>query len=382
MKQKTVGIITYHHYYNYGTMLQAYALQRKIENMGYCSELIDFMQNNTPTPLQLLCIRIRRFPAYIKECIKYSTIAASRDKFSERNQLYEIFYKKYLKVGNHKYTSSLALKEHPPTYDGYIVGSDQTWNPYVANNPEAFYLSFVNDPRKKGSYAPSLAVSHITAQQKIMFRERLQDFQFLSCRESAGAKLLENVLGKSVINVIDPTLLLSKSEWESISSDEPIGERYILTYFLGDVKEHRNFVHRLAKQTGLKVVSIPVSYLDIKDPTFERHWVGPDKFLSLIKNAEYVCTDSFHGTMFSINLGVDFFSFCKTRDAEKSSENSRLYSALELFGLSSRLVNSENQEDLLCELPRINYVEVQAVLNIEREHAEAYLRDMLAGITE
>ena len=135
-------------------------------------------------------------------------------------------------------------------------------------------------------------------------------------------------------------------------------------------------------QTGLKVVAIPVSYLDIIDPTAEKHWVGPDKFLSLIKNAEYVCTDSFHGTMFSINFRVKFFSFCKTKDAEKSSENSRLYSALELFGLSSRLVSSQNEEKLLRELPNIDYDSVQRALNQERKRASAYLSEMLTEITE
>lgn len=379
---KSIGIITYHHYYNYGTMLQAFALQRKVELLGYASELIDFKQNNTPTTLQLLGIRIKRLPAYIKEHKKYSTLAASKERFSERNQAYERFYQKFLKVGKTKYTTSNELKTNPPQYDGYVVGSDQTWNPYVANNPEAFYLSFVVDDRKKGSYAPSLAVSQLTEEQKVMFRKRLKGFRFLSCRESAGAKLLEETLGRQVTNVIDPTLLLDRNEWENVSSDEKIDKPYILMYFLGDVKEHRDFVHKLAKQTGLKVVAIPVSYLDIIDPTAEKHWVGPDKFLSLIKNAEYVCTDSFHGTMFSINFRVKFFSFCKTKDAEKSSENSRLYSALELFGLSSRLVSSQNEEKLLRELPNIDYDSVQRALNQERKRASEYLSEMLTEITE
>jgi len=382
MKMKSVGIITYHHYYNYGTMLQAYALQKKIELLGYHSELIDFKQNNNPTALQLIGIRIRRIPAYIREHKKYSTLAALKVQFSERNQLYEDFYKKHLKVGDVRYSSSEELKANPPKYEGYVVGSDQTWNPYVANNPEAFYLSFVADDRKKGSYAPSLAVSHLTEEQKIMFCERLKRFRFLSCRESAGAKLLEETLGRHVTNVIDPTLLLDWNEWEAVSSEEKIDKPYILTYFLGDVKEHRDFVHKLAKQSGLKVVAIPVSYLDIIDPVAEKHWVGPDKFLSLIKNAEYVCTDSFHGTMFSINFGVKFFSFCKTKDAEKSSENSRLYSALELFGLSSRLVSSKNEEQWLRELSEIDYESVQRVLNQERKRASEYLSEMLAAITE
>ena len=379
---KSIGIITYHHYYNYGTMLQAYALQKKVELLGYASELIDFKQNNTPTKLQLLKIRTKRLPAYIREHKKYATLAASKDKFSERNQAYEQFYQKFLKVGSQRFTNSNELKANPPQYDGYVVGSDQTWNPYVANNPEAFYLSFVADDRKKGSYAPSLAVSQLTEDQKIMFQERLQGFRFLSCRESSGAKLLEETLCRQVPSVIDPTLLLDCDEWETVFLDERVAKPYILTYFLGDVKEHRVFVHKLAKKTGMKVVAIPVSYLDIIDPVSENHWVGPDKFLILIKNAEYVCTDSFHGTMFSINFGVKFFSFCKTKDVEKSSENSRLYSALELFGLSSRLVSNKNEDQLLWELPEIDYDAVQEALIQERERASKYLSEMLAAITE
>ncbi len=378
---KSVGIITYHHYYNYGTMLQAFALQRKVELMGYQSELIDFKQNNTPTAIQLLGIRIKRLPTYIKERKKYSILAGSKKKFTERNQAYEEFYKTYLKVGGEKYSSSDQLKANPPQYDGYVVGSDQTWNPYVANNPEAFYLSFVGDDHKKGSYAPSLAVSQLTIEQKQMFQQRLKNFRYLSCRESAGAKLLEETLGRAVSAVIDPTLLLDWEEWKEISSEESLDKPYILTYFLGDVKEHRNFVHRLAEKTGLKIIAIPVSYLDINDPLSEKRWVGPDKFLDLIRNAEYMCTDSFHGTMFSINFSIDFFSFCKTKDSEKSSENSRLYSALELFGLSDRLVNSSNEERMLKELSEIDYEAVHVVLNKEREKSDAYLKEMLAAIT-
>lgn len=382
MRSKSVGIITYHHYYNYGTMLQAYALQKECELLGFQSEIIDFKQNNNPTAKELLAIRIKRLPAYIREHKKYSTLASFKEKFSERKQAYEEFYAKNLKVGSHTYTNSKELNDNPPVYDGYVVGSDQTWNPYVANNPEAFYLSFVHDEKKKGSYAPSLAVSQLTDEQKSRFREKLLGFSYLSCREAAGAKLLEETLGRPVINVLDPTLLLNADEWNKISTVLQQEEPYILTYFLGDVKAHRVFVHRLAERTGLKVIAIPVSYLDIIDPVSENRWVGPDQFLSLISNAEYVCTDSFHGTMFSINFGVKFFSFCKTKDAEQSSENSRLYSALELFDLSLRLVNEKNEEELINTLPEIDYEKAYKLLNVEREKSIAYLREMLSAITE
>lgn len=381
MKMKSVGIITYHHDYNYGTMLQAYALQKEVILQGYSGELIDFKQNNTPTALQLLGIRIRRLPAYIREHEKYLVLAAAREQFSKRNQLFEKFYNINLKVGKVKYTSSDELKANPPIYDGYVVGSDQTWNPYVSNNPEAFYLSFVSDDHKKGSYAPSLAVSQLTEKQKKMYRDYLQGFSFLSCRELSGAKLLEDILNRTVENVLDPTLLLDRDQWQGISAYSESDVPYILTYFLGEVKEHRFFVHELSKRTGLKVIAIPASYLEIIDSSCEKRWVGPDEFLSLIRNAKYVCTDSFHGTMFSINFGVEFFSFCKTKDAEKTSENSRLYNALDLFGLSTRLVNEENMERILQYLPQIDYDIVYEKLNKEREKSVTYLKRMLAEIT-
>ena len=382
MNRKSVGIITFHHYYNYGTMLQAYALQKEIELLGYQSELIDFKQNNNPTTVELLAIRLKRIPAYIKEFKKYHTLASSNEFISKRIQAYEEFYSKYLKVGNERYTNSKEINEKPPLYDGYVVGSDQTWNPYVAKNPEALYLSFVDDDKKKGSYAPSLAVSQLSDEQRNMFRERLKGFSYISCRESSGAKLLEETLGCQVKAVLDPTLLLDSNTWREVSADNTETEPYILTYFLGDVKAHRVFVHRLAEITGLKVIAIPVSYLDINDSISDNRWVGPDQFLSLISHAEYVCTDSFHGTMFSINFGVKFFSFCKTKDSEQSSENSRLYNALELFGLSARLVDDRNEDDILKTLPEINYEKVNRTLKEKREESVAYLTEMLKAITE
>lgn len=379
---KSIGIITYHHYYNYGTMLQAYALQKKVESFGFCVEIIDFKQDNSLSKIQLVWLRIKRLPVYILEFSKYMTLASVKYLFSKRNLKFEEFYSNNFKLSNQKYTDSLQLKANPPIYDGYVVGSDQTWNPYVAKNPEAFYLTFVKDDAKKGCYAPSLGISRLTDEHRCRLKKMLKGFRFLSCRESIGAKLLSETMNCPVAHVLDPTLLLNWDDWSCLSSQKKEKSPYILTYFLGNVKKHREFVRELAQKTGLNVFSIPVSYLDINEPLFEKAWVGPDGFLSLIKNAEYVCTDSFHGTMFSINFGVNFYSFCKTKDAENSSENSRLYSALELFGLSNRLVTNSNQNSVLEELAAIDYSVVHKVLEKEREKSIAYLKDMLEKITE
>ena len=249
---KTIGIITYHHYYNYGTMLQALALQEKVEQLGYQAELIDFKQDNSLSRYEMLKLRIKRMPVYIKERKKYRALADSREKIKEKNELFEQFYKTYLHVGKKKYTTTQQLMENPPVYDGYVVGSDQTWNPFVANSPEAFFLPFVENKSKKGSYGPSLAVKSLSDEKEKEYRKKLSNFSFLSCREQDGAQLLSRITQKEVKCVLDPTLLLSAKEWGKYCEFEIPKEPYILVYFLGEKSEHRRAVEKIQKLTGLK----------------------------------------------------------------------------------------------------------------------------------
>lgn len=377
---KKIGIITYHHYYNYGTMLQAFALQQAIASLGYDAEVIDFKQNNTLSIIDMLRLRIKRIPVYIKERRKYMTLKSAEAEFQKRSERFEEFYNRYLVVGKRKYTSTQELLDNPPLYDAYVVGSDQTWNPYVANAPEAFYLPFVTNSSKKGSYGPSLAVAELTSDQRVLYKSRLEDFAFLSCREQDGAELLQEVIGRQVETVLDPTLLLDAEKWSSFSNKITIDGPYILEYFLGEKKFHREFAKHLSEITGWKIVAMPVSYLEIENQSIEKIWGGPSEFLALIKNAAVVCTDSFHGTMFSINFNTSFYSFCKTDDSEKESENSRLYSALEMFGLKDRLVKSHDQ--LNMDTLNINFEKTNAILEKEREHSMAYLQNMLESISK
>lgn len=374
---KSVGIITYHHYYNYGTMLQAYALQQCISTLGYRSELIDFIQDQSLTRTELLKLRIRRLPVYIREFRKYAALAKAEGLNAHKAECFEAFYQKNCIVSQRHYSSSEELKQIPPAYDGYVVGSDQTWNPYVSNRPEAFFLSFVSDDQKKGSYAPSLAISSLTKEQREDLKKNLSGFRFISCREEQGAELLREATGKPVMTVLDPTLLLTAKQWDDVSMECGVERPYILTYFLGDVKEHRAFVDELAMKTGHQVISLPVSYLEIGNSSWEQQWVGPDKFLSLIRNAAFVCTDSFHGTIFSINYNTPFFSFCKMKDSERASENSRLYSILNVFGLSDRLVS----EYKLPEELQIDFSQANQILEKRRKESLDYLSNMLYEIT-
>ena len=261
---KTIGIITYHHYYNYGTMLQALALQEKVEQLGYQAELIDFKQDNSLSRYEMLKLRIKRMPVYIKERKKYRALADSREKIKEKNELFEQFYKTYLHVGKKKYTTTQQLMENPPVYDGYVVGSDQTSNPFVANSPEAFFLPFVENKSKKGSYGPSLAVKSLSDEKEKEYRKKLSNFSFLSCREQDGAQLLSRITQKEVKCVLDPTLLLSAKEWGKYCEFEIPKEPYILVYFLGEKSEHRRAVEKIQKLTNWKIISLPAAYLEME----------------------------------------------------------------------------------------------------------------------
>ena len=377
---KTIGIITYHHYYNYGTMLQALALQEKVEQLGYQAELIDFKQDNSLSRYEMLKLRIKRMPVYIKERKKYRALADSREKIKEKNELFEQFYKTYLHVGKKKYTTTQQLMENPPVYDGYVVGSDQTWNPFVANSPEAFFLPFVENKSKKGSYGPSLAVKSLSDEKEKEYRKKLSNFSFLSCREQDGAQLLSRITQKEVKCVLDPTLLLSAKEWRKYCEFEIPKEPYILVYFLGEKSEHRRAVEKIQKLTNWKIISLPAAYLEMENNDYKKVWGGPKEFLSLIRGAALICTDSFHGTMFSINFQRNFFSFCKSSDSEESSENSRLYSALNIFGLSNRIIH--NMDNLTAEDISIDYKNVIPILEEQRRDSIEYLENMLFEMTK
>lgn len=377
---KTIGIITYHHYYNYGTMLQALALQEKVEQLGYQAELIDFKQDNSLSRYEMLKLRIKRMPVYIKERKKYRALADSREKIKEKNELFEQFYKTYLHVGKKKYTTTQQLMENPPVYDGYVVGSDQTWNPFVANSPEAFFLPFVENKSKKGSYGPSLAVKSLSDEKEKEYRKKLSNFSFLSCREQDGAQLLSRITQKEVKCVLDPTLLLSAKEWGKYCEFEIPKEPYILVYFLGEKSEHRRAVEKIQKLTNWKIISLPAAYLEMENNDYKKVWGGPKEFLSLIRGAALICTDSFHGTMFSINFQRNFFSFCKSSDLEESSENSRLYSALNIFGLSNRIIH--NMDNLTAEDISIDYKNVIPILEEQRRDSIEYLENMLFEMTK
>ncbi|HAG10960.1 MAG TPA: polysaccharide pyruvyl transferase family protein [Desulfotomaculum sp.] len=370
-----VGLISYHFLNNYGTMLQAYALQRKICELGFEAEYIDYrFQELRPSLFNVLLMRIKRFGIYIYQYKYYSVKAAYLSKLSIRKEYFKDFYTKHIRTSPSQYATIRELELQQPEYDIYIVGSDQVWNPNLSCARPAYYLSFVKDNKKKASYAPSVGVVSLTSDQEQKMAGYIRNFNYLSCREISGAKLLENISGRNISHVLDPTFLLDKTIWEEIAIRPRITEPYILCYFLGDTKQPREFALQLENKTGIKAYYIPCSPLDMSKKT-AIYDVGPAEFLGLIQNASYVCTDSFHGNVFSIIFERQFYSFCKRADTELTSDNSRIKELLKYTGLENRLITIGQR--FPDEKNKIDYQLVESYLGPMKERSESYLLGIL-----
>ncbi len=372
---KKVGLLSCHFLNNYGTMLQAYALQRKISDLGYNVEYIDYrFKDLVPTQNKRLWIRIKRIPYYFFNFKYFFVKTIYSRKMSLRRDYFKDFYMKHIRVSQKKYATSQELEKKPPEYDIYIIGSDQVWNPNLSYSSSVYFLDFVKNNRKKASYAPSLGVTSFTSDQKKEIAKYIRQFKYLSCREMFGAKILEKIVNRNVSHVLDPTLLIDKDLWEKMAVKPKITEPYILCYFLGDTKYPREFVRQFENKTGIKAYYIPCSPLDMPKKTVI-YEVGPAEFLGLIQNASYVCTDSFHGSVFSIIFKRQFYSFCKKADTEKDSDNSRIKELMKFTGLETRLITlgqSVSEEE-----SKINYTLVESYINPIKKRSEVYLLEIL-----
>ncbi len=377
---KNVGIITYHYFYNYGTMLQAFATQEIIKRVYECNtNIIDYRFNEKIhiSFARMLSIRIKRFSYYITHLNEVLTKREYQGKLSRKNRLFDDFFRQHFSISPNTYYYKEELKKNPPKYDVYVTGSDQTWSPKIGFNP-ALFLDFVPAKSVKASYAPSIGVTSFTAEERAYIKEHLAKYDYLSCRETLGANLLKEVTGKDVEIVLDPTLVLNSDDWRRFAQtpEVEIKRPYILCYFLGDRMYYRDFVKQLSQQTGYDVYYIPVSWVDCKKGNNLIFDIGPAEFLHLIDNAEYVCTDSFHGTAFCINFNTQFFTFVKHAGSISGGDNSRIYDLLSRMNLTDRLKEKYNYGEQI-DLSAITFEDVNKLLNAERITSTEYLKKIL-----
>lgn len=379
---KKVAIITGYDRRNYGGCLQAFATQKVLDNMGIENECINYKKKQDIHQV----IRIFNIPLLktkLKELNK--KVYAKKNSqtlgknFEIRENKFKNFVKENFKISDMYYGYD-ELKKQINNYSMVILGSDQVWNPL--NFGSHYYtLEFVPDSIPKITYAPSFGVSKIPKTQRKATINYLKRIEHISVREKKGQELVKELTGRDVPIVLDPTLLLNKTEWEKVYKKERIVEKpYIMCYFLGTNKMHREFAKKLKEKTGYKIVTLPFMDEIVKDD-FEfgdekLYNVGPSEFINLIKNAEYVCTDSFHGTVFSIINHKKFITFNRFDDSKKVSTNSRISSLLGLLGLEERSCNSiETAQNIIDN--EIDYSKVDEKLEKLRKESIKYLENAI-----
>ena len=370
MKAKKIEVITLHRIVNYGSVLQAYATQYALENMGYDVEFLDYY----PERMHLLGMlkRIKNKNNKLKKSLILRTIARCImfPSYILRFSRFNKFIKSKLKLSPITYYTANEIDNNPPIADYYCTGSDQVWNSGWNEKIDGpFFLNFDTKNKKCFSYAASFGKSNLEDWEKNETKKLLEKYSNISVREKSGVEILENLGIKNSINVLDPTLLLNKKEWSKLASDKYKGKNYIFVYNLNRNKKIDKYVERLAKEKHLKIYYVSYALHEFYKKGEMKCNVSVEDFLSLIKYATYVVTDSFHATAFSINFNTPFVI------VYPGKYSTRLQSILKITGLENRVAQDENDLDVVKR--KIDFEKVNKKINIERQKSLSWLKESL-----
>ena len=331
---KKIGIITMHKVLNYGSALQAYALQRKLQELGCESELIDYIYPKPVKKKVTLKSILHNIIVWCRNAIIGFPTEKKKRKFHE-------FYDKNFILSEKVYDED-SIKANPPQYDMYITGSDQVWNPRFAGSDVNFMLAFAPDDKPKVSFASSFATDVIGEDKKALYAKYLSRYNAISVRESSGVSIVKELTGKDAVVCCDPTLLLTKEEWGKLveQSELDIKYKYILVYVLSYMYNPypyiNNIIDSVRKTLGLKVIYLVGRKEDAFKPNSTLiKSAGPADFAYLFKNAEFVITTSFHGTAFSLINDKPLLGVVD----KNSDHDSRIQSLLKAAGAEGSIVD-------------------------------------------
>lgn len=388
---KRVGIVSCYFKNNYGSMLQAYATKKVLDNNNIKNETInidgniDFKRGKRKYYLtQIFNFNfIKSKLGMIKMKLDRKLVKGLNQNIVLRENKYKEFRKEFnLSEGKTTYAELSKMVEKK--YSDVIVGSDQLWLP-VNVVADYYTLNWVPDKVNKISYSTSFGVSQVPEKYNVLYDSFLKRINHLSVREDSGVKLVKKLSGLDAKLVCDPTILLTKEEWDEVAvKDRIIKEKYILCYFLGSNIEHRKFAERLRNETGYKIVSLNHAdeYVKYSDQFADiiPYDIGPAEWINLVKNSEFVCTDSFHGTVFSLLYNKKFFNFRRYSSKSKASTNSRLDSLLKIAEVNTNriLTGTENVKDVLKY--EIDFKKVNKNLNDLRKDSKEWLLKSLTVV--
>lgn len=352
--------MTFHKSNNYGAILQSYALQKVIKNYGHEVEFINYDCDYINKPYKIVNLKKKGIGNYLFGVIGYICYMPRRKKCNEFRK-----YFSYSKGVNQKNIDELS-----DLYDLYITGSDQVWNYKLTNNDYNYLLDFVKDPKKKCSYAASIGLKSIEVNVKERYIQLLSEFNKITVREEKGKKLLNSLIYNDVNVALDPTLLLNREDWMQVTHNYRSKEDYILVYQLGFSSRMMNFIKKLASKDNCRVIYVPFPIGKYIKSKFNLT-CGPAEWLGLFKNAKYVVTDSFHGTIFSIIFHRKFYTEISDQNRAIGSRIDDLLCKLELQ--DRLIVNNDNE----ISDNNIDYNAVDKILEQERKKSMLLLEDIL-----
>lgn len=344
---KKLGICLCYQHPNYGSLLQSYATTVELKKRGINFEIIRYKKKKTPLLLIKSLPRLLN-PVFISDTVmviyqkKLMTMLIPQLKKDNqvRNECLAKFSQERFTNLSPVFYGYENLQQGSENYYGVMVGSDQLWAPGgITSN---FYnLMFAKENVKRLSYSASFGVAQIKDNLKDKYTTFLSKMDYISVRENSGKKIVEKLTNKKATVVVDPVMLLTKDEWlKEIPNKRLYDEPYIFAYFLGKSPEYRKKVTLFAKEKGLKIVTShhmdTYNKSDVPFGDYAPYNVGPEEFVNLIRNAQYVFTDSFHGSVFSMLYEKQFMVFNRYANNTVSSKNSRIDSFCENYGLSER----------------------------------------------
>lgn len=360
-----IGILTFHCAHNYGAVLQCYALQETLKNMGHEVEVINYKPKYLITPYKIFNIKYFYQKNPYKLLKRIFTEIEIYKKRKKRYNAFNTFINKKLNL-----STLVAGHSIPKDYNLYIVGSDQVWNRHLTQGLDPIYWG--NFERGAGhliTYAASMEAKEIDEQYKVPIINNLKNFDYISVREKNLQEILQKISKKKIELVIDPTLLVNSTLWNNLSIAPPIKKKYVLIYQFAKNINTINIANKIASEINADVLDVNVDILN--DKYNKLYYLSPEQLLGYFKNASFIITSTFHGTAFSVIFNKPFY-YIKLGN----KENYRVNSLLENIGLSDRIISEYSSP----EYKDIKYIKTNKLLNALKNNSIQFLEKIIHNI--
>lgn len=379
---KKIAILTFYNHINYGTVLQATALQHIIKSLGADAEFLDYrreIKNNIKETVdQSFCKRLLHIFPYIFSYIR--TNKARNNKIKKFHQ----FCIENQEVSKKVYYDQEDLSLATNNYNGFVAGSDMVWSPVIHQDLDYFFMTFA-PKEKRMSYAASLTgTNSFTIEQHKKFKKYINGLNLISCREQEGVDYVKQ-MGRDAALSIDPTLLLDKKQWKLLLhiNKEKQAPHYILYYMFNGKNSHvLKQAKKLARQQHLQLRFIP---MELKEYSYEylngyTGSYGPKEFVELFINASFVITNSYHGLMFSLISQKPFVVIKREKENIWKENANRISNMLEIVNQDHRYI--ENDAIIDKQFLTLDYTQINQNIELLRNNSFIYLKHLILSLPE